>query len=253
MGIEAKKELGQNFLTDQTSILKMVNALQAPVKTTIIEIGPGLGVVTKQLIETYPNSNIVAIEFDKRLINSLKAQFESENVKIVDGNILDWLPAYHSTDTYSIIGSLPYYITSPILHAVIYKAVKPQTCVFLVQKEVAQKIASKLDDASYLSTFIKSFYDVEYLGVIPRTLFNPVPQVDGGVLKLTLHADQQISFDQTKRYEGFLHRVFSHPRKMLNKVFTPEELKLANINGSLRPQNLTPADYVRIFRELKFQ
>ena len=127
--------------------------------------------------------------------------------------------------------------------------VMPERAVFLIQKEVAEKVCSKVPDASYISTFIQTFYDAELLFNVPKTEFTPAPKVDGAVIKLTrtsIEMDRGI----IERYEGFLHRAFSHPRKMLNKPFSKEELARGGIDPKLRPQNLSPEEWLEFYKVL---
>jgi 16S rRNA (adenine1518-N6/adenine1519-N6)-dimethyltransferase len=253
--IKPKKELGQNFLSDQPAIKQMVHALDIKDNETIIEIGPGLGVVTQEILnsmEKAPSSKLICIEYDSRLIPQLKAKFgKYPQFSVVNESILDWLPKLRRTDdilgTIKIIGSLPYYITSPIFHETIRLKTMPQKCVFLIQKEVAQKIYAQVPDASYLSTFVQTFYEVEWIKTVDKKMFYPVPQVDGGIISLTLKKEQKIEDKLKQKYEGFLHRGFSSPRKMLNKVFPKEFLENTHIDPNLRPQNLTPETWVNMF------
>ncbi|EKE00062.1 MAG: hypothetical protein ACD_22C00100G0026 [uncultured bacterium] len=248
-----KKELGQNFLIDSTISQRMVSALKLTPDETVIEIGPGLGALTKFLVEqlTGPDSLLYAIEIDVRYVERLRTDFlKYLNANVVQANVLDWLPEFTTDKPFKIIGSLPYYITSPIIHAAIKMQRQPETCVFMIQKEVAQKIANKAPDATYMSSFVQSFYNVEYLFTVDRKKFSPVPNVDGGVIRLTKKTDEYISelLLQIDKYEGFLHRCYASPRKMLNKVFKKDELAKISIDGSLRPQNIDAEKWVEVFR-----
>ncbi len=251
--IKAKKELGQNFMSDPTTISLMIDALGLD-NDEVLEIGPGLGAFTKAIaLKLGEKGSLRAVEFDHRLINELKQKFASKpNVNIHYANILDFLPSYTpKTGKYKVFGSLPYYITSPILHAVIKGEVLPDVCVFMVQFEVAEKVASTVPDSSYLSSFVQSFYDVELIQKVDRKLFDPVPNVDGGVLKMVLKPESVISKEEILSFEKFLHHAYSNPRKMLNKVFEPTLLEGLGISANLRPQNIDVETWYRIFRAKK--
>ena len=230
----------------------MIDSLELASDDTVVEIGPGLGVLTAEIVKrAVEGITVHAVEIDKRFVDNLKqAYLEDLNVNIVEGNILDWLPKYNPTTSFKVLGSLPYYITSPIVHSVVKMHKRPDLCVFLVQKEVAEKIKSVAPDASYLSTFIQSFYDVEFLGVVPRTKFKPEPKVDGGIIRFKKRTNALILDDQMEKYEGFLHRGFASPRKMLNKVFSREELVASGLDGNLRPQNLSADTWAEVFKTL---
>lgn len=227
----------------------MVTALDAQSGETIVEIGAGLGVVTTQLVETYGTRNIhiKAVEVDPRFIDKLKNMFKhQDNLEVIETNILDLLPEF--SEKAKIIGSLPYYITSPILHKILAMPERPQTCVLLVQKEVAEKILSTAPDSVYLSVLMQTFFEVESLGVVDRSEFSPTPEVDGSIIKLTRR--ESTTDINARRYEGFLKKVFANPRKMLNKTFKEDELNRAQLDGNMRPQNYDWEKWSKAFRIL---
>lgn len=249
--IKAKKALGQNFLTDPSVAQLMVESLNVEKDDQIIEIGSGTGALTKSLasICTSQNAHLTAVEFDIDLIPILKSKItENEFVKIINANILNLLDDFKVPEnTYlKIIGSLPYNITSPLLHRLIKTEPMPKTCVFLIQKEVAQKICKQIPDSNYLSVFVQTFYKTEILKIVDKNLFSPVPKVDGAVIKLVRKPSDVLTLD-ISRYEKFLHHAFSNPRKMLNKVFTTEELEKYQLNGTNRAQNYGSDKYIQIF------
>lgn len=246
------KELGQNFLTDKNVVFDMVNALDIESSDEIIEIGPGPGFVTSYLLEKAKekNAKIYAVELDRRLYQNLTERFRGESrIEIHNENILDWLPTFLPINDFKIIGSIPYYITSPIIHKIVKMGKRPKNAVLLVQKEVAEKIKSKTPDSSYLSSFVQTFFDVGYLGKVPSKKFDPEPKVDGGILRLNR---KEVSFnsDFIRKYEGFLHKAYSNPRKMLNKVFKHEELEKGKIDPQLRAQNLGAGDWLSFYKIL---
>ncbi|MBW6441849.1 16S rRNA (adenine(1518)-N(6)/adenine(1519)-N(6))-dimethyltransferase RsmA [Patescibacteria group bacterium] len=246
------KELGQNFLTDKNVAIEMVKALDIKNGEEIIEIGPGHGVLTNILLEKTANisAKISAVELDPRLYIELKEKYSGEKkIDVINVNILDWLSDFETDKNLKIIGSIPYYITSPIIHKIIKMKSVPETVVLLVQKEVAEKIKSTVPDSSYMSSFVQTFFDVKYLGKVPSKKFNPEPQVDGGILKMT-RKDVDFSPDFIRKYEGFLHRAYSNPRKMLNKIFKQEELEKGKINPSLRAQNLGAEEWLFFYKIL---
>lgn len=290
---KAKKELGQNFLNNPQIVNLMIEALEIAENDLIIEIGPGLGALTKRIVPklTDKNGSLFAIELDVSLAQRLKKKYEfDDNVKIVQQNILDWLPQFDITKintdelktndiyensqgiatsdalvttietsnekagnqkNYKILGSLPYYITSPIIHSIIEKPFRAQKVIIMIQKEVADKILGQKDDSSYLSSFVQTFYDVELVTYVDRLDFDPVPNVDSAVIALTLRTEQLLDFAELKKYKGFLHKAYSNPRKMLNKIFTQHELKKAKIEPRIRAQNYTAQDWVKFYKELK--
>jgi len=258
--IKAKKELGQNFLKDEFALDTMVQELYASgeIPEVTVEIGPGLGALTSCLLRA-GSSLLKAVEFDPRMVTYLEQKFvkeiESGKFEIIYANFLDWYPAFTLSDfcpdRFSVVGSLPYYITSPIIHKLIHGKTLPEVAVLLIQKEVAEKITSAKPDSSYLSVFVQTFFDVSYVITVDKKSFDPVPKVDGGVVRLSKRKNLQIEGTEIIRYEGFLHRCFASPRKMLNKVFTKTELEILNIDPTLRPQNFDAQDYIKIFKALR--
>ncbi|AHB40576.1 MAG: Ribosomal RNA small subunit methyltransferase A [uncultured bacterium] len=249
---EPVKSLGQNFLSKPSIVVPMVDALDIANGEDIIEIGPGHGILTEVLLRRISGRDVkvYAVEVDERFAQKLFGMYVSEpNIEIVHADILKWLPTFTSERKVKVLGSLPYYITSPILHAVVKMNVMPGSAVFLIQKEVAEKVCSKVPDASYISTFIQTFYDAELLFNVSKTEFTPAPKVDGAVIKLT-RTNIEMDRGTIEKYEGFLHRAFSHPRKMLNKPFSKEELTKGGIDPKLRPQNLSSEEWLEFYKLL---
>jgi len=230
----------------------MVDALQVQEGETVIEIGPGLGSLTLELESRFANLDVQidAVEIDLRFVDKLRNMFaHARNLRIFEANVLDWLPTFHSQGRdFKILGSLPYYITSPIIYEILRMGPRPEVCVLLVQKEVAQKIQAKSPDSTYLSVLVQTFFEVEDLGIVDKTDFSPSPEVDGGIVKLVRREETQNL--NLRKYEGFLKKAFSNPRKMLNKVFYQDELNRAEINGGLRPQDYNWEGWARFFQIL---
>jgi 16S rRNA (adenine1518-N6/adenine1519-N6)-dimethyltransferase len=249
---EPVKKLGQNFLINMHVVKDMVDALEIGKDEDFIEIGAGHGILTEALAREIrgSSSKLFVVEIDERFCQKIDTMFlEDENIKIICGDILDYLPTFTTERRLKILGSLPYYITSPILHKIIKMKTLPEVCVLLVQKEVAEKVKSKAPDSSYISSFVQTFFDVHYLGKVETKKFNPMPEVDGGIIKL-VKEPVNLSPEFIEKYEGFLHKAFSHPRKMLNKAFSKEELEKGSIDPTLRAQNLGAAEWLSFFRVL---
>jgi 16S rRNA (adenine1518-N6/adenine1519-N6)-dimethyltransferase len=246
--------LGQNFLIDRTIADQMVSALEIENGDEIVEIGSGFGIITEALLKKSKDKKVKinAVEIDGRLYKNLVERFSGEErIEFHNEDFLRWFPQFSFQRELKIIGSVPYYITSPIIHQIIKADRRPKIAILLVQKEVAEKIKSTAPDSSYLSSFVQTFFDVQYLGKVPSRKFNPEPEVDGGVLKLICkEKDEDFLPDFIRRYEGFLHKAYSNPRKMLNKVFKKDELEKGKIDPHLRPQNLDAEEWLTFFKVL---
>lgn len=247
------KKLGQNFLVDHTVIRKMIDSLNLDDHEKIVEIGSGLGILTEDLASRLLGMHyrVFAVEIDERFIPKLENMFAyNPNVFIIQADILDYLPNFKSEEGFKILGSLPFYITSPILHSIIKMKKQANLCVLLVQKEVAKKIANQAPDSSYLSVFVQTFYDVEYVSNVTKNSFKPQPKVEGAIIKLKKNPIYH-SLDYINEYENFLHRAFKHPRKMLNKVFSKQELERGGVAAGLRPEALSAKEWLQFFNVLR--
>lgn len=188
-GIKAKKHLGQNFLTDELVIEQILFASQVKAGDCILEIGPGTGILTKALAET--GAKVTAIEFDHDLISHLNEQFiESENVSILEGNILDIHLAEllenlgYEHRQYKIVANIPYYITAPIIRALLSLKSQPSSMTLMVQDEVADRLAARPGSMSLLSLMAQYYATVEKKFFVKKELFDPVPKVDSAVIQI---------------------------------------------------------------------
>jgi len=246
---KAIKSLGQNFIQNTDVINTMVDSLDIYDNTDIIEIGPGPGAITNALVKKINDSNVFyAVELDKRFYTKLSNTYKTskKNINIVNANFLDYIKDFKSKNDVLIIGAIPYYITSPIIHNIIKADDKPKTIVLMIQKEVAQKLCEQKVHPNYFSTFIKTFYNIEYIKTVSRNDFIPVPKVDSAVIKMILK-QSQYNIENIDKYQKFLHKGFKNQKKMLNKVFDEDILKLVKLDGTLRPHNLSLENWIDLY------
>jgi len=182
-----KKNLGQNFLKNYKVVENIMANADISEKDMIIEVGPGMGILTEELAKS--GASVLAIEKDFNLIDKLRKDLgKYKNLKITHQDILLFDP--ESIDgSYKVIANIPYNITSPIIRKFLESSHKPQEMILMVQKEVAERICAKAGSSERgLLTLIVEFYaDAEVLFSVPRTDFYPVPKVDSAVIKLTLN------------------------------------------------------------------
>jgi 16S rRNA (adenine1518-N6/adenine1519-N6)-dimethyltransferase len=180
------KSLGQNFLVDNEALEKIVNAGEIKPTDTVLEIGPGMGVLTEKLAEKA--GKVIAIELDKKLyellVESRKLKVESGNLQIINANALDFDLSSLKAKSYKLIANIPYYITSKILEKFLIAENKPESIVLLVQKEVAERICAKPGDMSVLSISVQAFGEPEVVDIIKAESFFPAPKVDSAILKV---------------------------------------------------------------------
>ena len=246
------KGLGQNFIIESGVASNMVNALGMEKNDLVVEIGAGLGALTKILVKEAKKkkTKVQAIEIDERYVKELKKRFSMQkNLTVFKADVLSWLPRFRPGKEFKVIGSLPYYITSPILHAVARHKGNISICVLLMQKEVGRKISAKAPKASYLSVYLQTFYKIKVLEIIPRSFFEPIPKVDGVIVRMTKIKNPPIAENELMNYEEFLHKAFSKPRKMLNKVFSKKMLKELGIDEKLRPQHIEVKNWIKLYEK----
>jgi 16S rRNA (adenine1518-N6/adenine1519-N6)-dimethyltransferase len=236
--IKPIKYLGQNFLRNHNLIEKLVALLEISSKDKILEIGPGEGVITKEILNNTTDFSLTCIDIDERSITEV-GKIKDYRVKVKLENILDSF-----LDFNKVIGAIPYNITSPIFHKLIKTEIKPELIIIVCQKEVAEKISDQIK-GSYLSNFIQYFYDIKYEFTIKNTDFFPVPKVDSGVVSLKLRKFENLDIS---KFSNFLHKVFRSSRKKINKVFPNNYLENLAIDSNKRPEDLTKEEIVKLFK-----
>lgn len=226
------KSLGQNFLTDQSVIERIVAASEAGPADLVIEIGPGMGVLTREAAEAA--GKVVAIEVDARLIPILRSTLAlCGNVVIVHEDVMKTdiqelirrertLPDGMEAEHVRIVGNLPYYITTPILMKLLEERLDISSITIMVQKEVAERIAAPPGSRTYgaLSVAVQYFCDVEYVVDVPKEVFIPVPKVDSAVLHLRLRSEPPVDLFSEKLFFDCVKKSFGQRRKTLHNALT---------------------------------
>ncbi|MDQ5962354.1 MAG: rRNA (adenine1518-N6/adenine1519-N6)-dimethyltransferase [Patescibacteria group bacterium] len=230
--MQAKKHLGQNFLTSVPARISIVEAGNVTPKDTVLEIGPGKGFLTEELLKT--KAHIIALEKDRDLIPILEKQFSShKNFSLLEGDALTFEP--HGGG-YKLIANIPYYITGAIFERYLSHIHQPTTMVVLIQKEVAERIVANNKKESILSLSVKAYGEPKLVKKVSRGSFNPAPNVDSAILAIYNISRKKF---ENQYHEAMFFRVvktgFAHKRKML----------LSNLKDSF-PKNNLP----HIFEEL---
>ncbi len=221
MHIKPKKSLGQHFLNSRSVLDKIVAAAKIEEGDTVLEIGPGTGVLTRELLGV--GARVVAVEKDDRAIELLKRDFAEfigdGRLQIIHGDILEldskeYLP---SEKKYSIVANIPYYITGAILQKFLENEPRPEKMVLLVQKEVAERIVACDGKESVLSVSVKAFGMPRIIAKVPRGAFTPPPKVDSAILEITGISDSR--FRESDISIGHFFTIvkagFAHKRKFL--------------------------------------
>lgn len=260
-GIRASKGLGQHFLIDEEVLKDIVSAAQLTLADTVLEIGPGLGVLTRELASQA--GHVVAVELDSKLADILKQTLAAfNNVTIINDNILDVDPvALLQGTSYKVVANLPYYITSPILRHFLEASIKPQSMVLMVQKEVAEEISAKPGRMSVLSINVQFYGEPEKIRYVPTESFFPAPEVDSAVLRIKMFLQPAVEVDDRKGFFRLVRAGFSASRKQLANSLAQgldlpkgEVLALldkAGIDSQRRPQTLTLEEWAHLWRVSK--
>ncbi|WP_185864624.1 16S rRNA (adenine(1518)-N(6)/adenine(1519)-N(6))-dimethyltransferase RsmA [Blattabacterium cuenoti] len=212
-----KKKFGQSFLKDKNIAKKIVKSLSFKGYNTVVEIGPGFGILTQYLHLLYSDHKIFLIEIDERLTNFLKQKFPFLENRIIHKNFLKWNPEEIGLNNFAIIGNFPYGISSQILfHILKYHQYIPE-CIGMFQKEVAERIVSNKGKKSYgiLSVLIQTFYDVEYLFSVTKNVFTPVPNVKSAVIYLKKKKENDYISCNKNLFFKCVKTAFNQRRKKL--------------------------------------
>lgn len=251
-----RKELGQNFLADKNILKKIVRAADINPSDTILEIGPGMGHLTRVLAET--NAHIVAVELDRNLLENLRETFaDTPNVRFLEGDILhqapiEWLSnGGTASPPYKVVANIPYYITSPILRYLLEAAPPPTRIVLMTQREVAQQIISKPPHASLLGVSVQFYGTPRIVDNVPAGAFYPRPKVDSAIVQIDVTGPQLPADPQ--QFFRIVRAGFGAKRKQLHNALagglqlSTDQVRLlllrANIEASRRAETLTLAEW----------
>lgn len=253
MTVRAKKFLGQHFLKDETIANKIADSLSLEGYQHILEIGPGMGMLTKYLLKK--SKTIWVVEIDRESIAYLKTHYLHLSERIIEEDFLKMdLSTYFKDQPLAIIGNFPYNISSQIVFKAIENREKIPEFSGMFQKEVAQRICGKPGNKTYgiLSVLIQAFYDAEYLFTVDPSVFNPPPKVDSGVLKLTRKNNYTLPVD-TAFFFRVVKTAFNQRRKTLRnslKSFDISDKLKEDVIFALRPEQLSVQQFIELTKSL---
>ncbi len=244
--VRPKKSLGQHFLNDQNIANKIVSSIKGS-PNLVLEIGPGMGVLTKFLLEKH--SNIKVVEIDKESVDYLK-----ENLKLTDNQIIaaDFLELQLDklfSEKYTIIGNFPYNISSQIFFKILEQRNYVEQTVCMIQKEVAERIATTPGSKTYgiLSVLLQAFYDIKYLFTVNENVFTPPPKVKSAVIRLTRNSTFKLDCNEELFFK-IVKSSFNQRRKTLRNslraYYTPEKLSAEIFNK--RPEQLSVNEFTEL-------
>jgi 16S rRNA (adenine1518-N6/adenine1519-N6)-dimethyltransferase len=249
--VRAKKNLGQHFLKDKTIAKNIVDSLQADKVDKVLEIGPGMGVLTQFLLEK-TQFETYAVEIDRESVEYLNDHFPEMKDRIISNDFLRMRLDQLFNEPFAIIGNFPYNISSQIFFNILnYRDQIPEV-VGMLQKEVAERLAAGPGSKTYgiLSVFLQAYYDIEYLFTVHEDVFSPPPKVKSGVIRLTRNKTEKLQCDE-KQFFSIVKMAFNQRRKTmrnsLKSMIVSEELK-ANPIFDKRPEQLGVAEFEMITR-----
>lgn len=272
--IWAKRTMGQNFLVDDEALAKIVEAADIKPLDTIVEIGPGLGTLTVELLKRA--AEVVAVEKDDKLAellnchiakllknNTTTQQYNNPKLRVLNKDALEVnIEELTGGKPYKLVANIPYNITSPIIRKFLEARVMPELMVLLVQKEVAERITAKLGEMSLLSVSVQYYAEAETIDIVKNTSFFPVPKVDSAIIKLRPKADQPLAEKLKVNEKEFFRLVkfgFAARRKTLEnnlaaglqitKAQASDIIKSAGLFELIRAQDLAVEDWIKLFKQ----
>jgi 16S rRNA (adenine1518-N6/adenine1519-N6)-dimethyltransferase len=255
MQVRAKKSLGQHFLTDKNIARDIVNNLKATNLSRVLEIGPGMGVLTNFLLEN-ENYETYVIEIDHESVDYLHKHFPQLGDRIIEGDFLQLdLAAGVSDKPFALIGNLPYNISSQIFFKVLENKELIPEIVCMLQREVAKRICSGPGSKVYgiLSVFLQAWYNVDYLIDVPEYVFDPPPKVQSAVVRLTANGRTDLGCNETL-FRKVVKQAFNQRRKMLRnsiKSFSPRIEELDAVLLTRRPEQLSVAEFIDLTNNIE--
>ncbi len=258
-GFNLTKSLGQNFLTDKNIIDKIVEASNITKEDTVVEIGPGIGVITSELAECA--KKVIAIEIDKNLIPILgETLADFDNIEIINADILktDLNAVTKGEKNVRIVGNLPYYITTPIIMKLLEEGVEAKSITVMMQKEVADRIKAEPGTKARgaISVAVQYYCEVHKVADVPKEVFVPMPKVDSTVLRLDIRKEKPVSLLDGKLFFAAIKSGFGQRRKtLLNSLssgagFEKDDIRKilseAKIDPQRRAETLTIDEFAQI-------
>jgi len=254
------KSFGQNFLIKESVLKKIVSLAEINENDFVLEIGSGFGNLTKELAKKA--KKVLAIEKDKRMVNLAKEFLKGfKNVEILNEDILKIdLLKLNLQKGYKVLGNLPYHISKAVIQKFLLAKEKPSLMIFLIQKEVAQRICAKAPKTNFLALFVQFYAKAKILDYVKRDCFWPKPKVDGAILKIEPLKNDYGKIIDPEVFFKILKAGFSHPRKKLinnltltlikNKIELEKVFLKIGIDPKSRAENLSLFSWIKLTKEL---
>jgi 16S rRNA (adenine1518-N6/adenine1519-N6)-dimethyltransferase len=258
-----RKRLGQHFLSDPRILERIADAVAPQPGETILEIGPGRGGLTDLLAARA--TRLIAVELDRALAARLRERYAAQpHVSVVEADVLDIDLGAVAGGPFALVGNVPYYITTPILFHALHRP-RPDRAVYLVQREVAERIVAPAGSESYgaLSVNVQALARAEILFRVSAGAFQPPPRVESAVIRVTPRPDPVVDAEYEETYRVLVQAAFGLRRKQMRRVLrtirgiSAEQAEVvlheAAIDADCRPETLTPGDFARLLRVLRLK
>jgi 16S rRNA (adenine1518-N6/adenine1519-N6)-dimethyltransferase len=258
LGTRAKKGLGQHFLIDRGVLEKIISAAQLASTDTVIEIGPGLGILTEELLKRA--GKVISIEVDPKLASSLQKRLSKfANLTVINADVLQLdLQELIDKKNCKVVANLPYYIAAPILRHFLEASPKPSLMVVMVQKEVGQSIVAQPGDMSILGISVQLYGKPTIVDYVPAQSFYPEPKVDSAIVRIEVYPRPAVDVANIAGFFEIVKAGFSAPRKQirnslalglqLDSADVVELLKQAGIAPQRRPETLSLEEWASLRR-----
>ncbi|HVZ11113.1 MAG TPA: 16S rRNA (adenine(1518)-N(6)/adenine(1519)-N(6))-dimethyltransferase RsmA [Candidatus Paceibacterota bacterium] len=250
--IAAKKSLGQNFLINPGVAERIIEAAELTPSDSVLEIGPGTGLLTRLLAQQA--GAVIAVEKDRRLIETLRQEFENSPVRIIEGDALEFSPAEYSLapGNYKIVANLPYYITGRFLKTVFEKWPRPNLLVIMVQKEVAQRIQARPPHMNLLAAAVQYYAEPETIMQVSAGSFRPIPAVDSAVVRLRPWPELGPNFLALARigFSSKRKQLLSNLSERFDKEIILSAFEKVGLLPTVRAENLSVTQWQQLARNL---
>lgn len=249
--VRAKKHLGQHFLNDTGIARKIVGSLATNQYKDVLEVGPGMGVLTHFLIQI-PNINLKVIEIDKESVLFLNEKYEGLKGSVINADFLKANLAGYYNGPFCIIGNFPYNISSQIFFKILDNHSQVAEVVGMVQKEVAERISSPPGKKSYgiLSVLLQAYYNIDYLFTVNPEVFSPQPKVKSAVIRLTRNNVEKLECSEAL-FRKVVKAAFNQRRKMLRNSLKQIIEKVPEEFATLRPEQLDVKQFILLTRQVE--
>ena len=241
-GLKAKKKFGQNFLINEEVINSIIEKSEITKNDVVLEIGPGLGTLTKALLKSA--KKVIAVEIDEDMVDILNKRFDEPNLEIINEDVLklDLNEITKKEGKLKVVANLPYYITTPIVMKLLESEYDIASITVMVQKEVGERLCSggNSKDSGAISIAVDYYSNSKIIIDVPKQNFLPSPEVDSVVIKLDILDKPRVELVNKKRFFNLVKAAFSQRRKTINNSLSSGDYSKEDINNALEKLKINP-------------